>query len=210
MNFDQRNGTPPSVSAQNYIREAAKHALSEQDFYTGGLLHASSRAITFAHVPGGELLRGLPQVEVEVTRRTVEEAAKVRADYQRMLRSSGLRTNLERRFLRKVQEEICRHQQGRRHSLQEPTLERIRQELQTYELHHRIPISLGGTNNFTNLVFVPHGLHTRIHVAINRATSHLREGMRDTITLPYPQGIFPVNPHGGARRKTTTPEHAIA
>lgn len=200
MNFDGRDYRP-APAAQAHIRSAGDDAgLKEAAFYAGGLLHASGRALTFAHVPAADILKDLPQQPVVLTRRSIEEAAVIRSDYQRMLRASGLRTYLQRQFFKKVQEECGRHQHYAKSRLHEPTRERVQEEFLSYELHHRIPISLGGSNQLDNLVFLPHNLHTKIHVAINRATNHLREGMSETIAIPYPQGIFPARPQGRARR----------
>ena len=202
MNFDSRGYAPDPV-AQAHIRAGAAVAgLKEAAFYSGGLLHASGRALTFVHVPVVDILKDLAAQPVLLTRRSIAEAAVLRSEYQRMLRASGLRTYLRRQFFKKVQEECCWHQQYARRPLHEPGHDRVRQEFLSYELHHRIPISLGGGNQLDNLVFLPHNLHTKIHVAINRATNHLREGMSETIAIPYPRGIFPVRPRGRAARST--------
>lgn len=209
MNFDG-SGYGPGLAAQSHIRAGHNAAgLAEKAFYSGGLIHASGRALTFAHVPAADILKDLPTQPTALTRRSIEEAAVIRSDYQRMLRSSGLRTYLQRQFFKKVQQECCWHQHYARRPLHEPSHDRVQQEFLTYELHHLVPISLGGSNELSNLVFIPHHLHTKVHVAINRATNHLREGMSETVAIPMPQGIFPVRPKAQTPRKTQHEEAAI-
>jgi hypothetical protein len=194
MSFDG-SGQSFGAAAQGYIRDGRDAGgQAEKAFYSGGLVHASGRALVFSSVPAADILKDLPVVPITLTRRSIAEAAEMRNEYQRMLRTSGLRTYLQRQFFKKVQKECCWRQQYARRPLHEPSPDRVQQEFLTYELHHLVPISLGGSNDLNNLAFIPHDLHTKIHHAINRATNHLREGKTETIAIPYPQGIFPVRP----------------
>ena len=61
-----------------------------------------------------------------------------------------------------------------------------------YQVHHKIPLSLGGTNDFSNLVMMK---HIPFHLSINRYTSseiipNLPVGQTGTFSFPKIEGNF--------------------
>ncbi len=209
MSFDGSGyGTDLAAQVHTLVgREAA--GLVEKAFYSGGLNHVSGRALTFAHVPAADILKALPMQPITLTRRSIEEASVVWSEYQRRFRAGGLRAYLQRQFYKDVQKGCRWYQQYARRSLHESSHNRVEQELLTYALHHLVPISLSVSKELRNLVFIPHHLHTKVHVAINRATNHLREGISDMVSTPMSQGSFPVQPKAQTPRKTHREAAAI-
>lgn len=188
MSFDH------AVPLEQRLYIASSRDQEQTDFYAGGLLAPSRCAIHFAPLKVAELFNALPRVSLSLTRRDAATTAALRDDYGYMLRSGGLRTFLQREFFRLVQEECCELQRGQYRRLLKPDDARITQEYAAYDLHHRIPLSLGGTNALTNLVFIPQRLHKRIHEQIDRQTRHLTEGQTAMVAIPYPEGIIHIAP----------------
>lgn len=58
------------------------------------------------------------------------------------------------------------------------------------QIHHIKPISLGGTNKFSNLALVDPELHREIHREIDLQTSGMKYGDTRKIDLPYFSGIL--------------------
>ena len=198
MSFDLRI----DVRAQEFIRQGTRiPRLDEQEFYAGRMLTLEGRSIVFAEVPTREILRALPKVEVLLYRRSRSDTARLRSAYERMLVKSGVQTNLERQFFHHVNQECCVLQQSVRHTLHRPPVEVISGALAGYDIHHRIPLALGGTNNWDNLVFIPQGVHGGIHTAIQAATRSMIASQPIRIAIPYPRGIFKLGCSPRSRRQ---------
>lgn len=191
MNFDGRS-QQTAPAARDYIRQASNRALSEADFYSGAMFKATRKGIRFAAVPTEEIMRGLPRAAVALTLRSAQATARLRKDYEKMLDKSGLRHFLKRQFRKTVQQTCDWMQPELRHHRAPPDIEAITQAFLNYDLHHRIPLALGGTNAYENLVFIPRPVHTRIHDVIRTATPHLKLGVTETVVIPYPSGIIPL------------------
>lgn len=202
MSFDH------AVPLEQRILIASSRDQERTDFYAGGLLASSRRGIHFAPLKVTELFKALPRVSVPLTRRDAATTAALRDDYAHMLRSGGLRTFLQREFFRQVQAECCDLQRGQYRHLPKPDEARVAQEYAAYELHHRLPLSLGGTNALTNLVFIPQRLHRRIHEQIDRQTRHLAEGQSARVAIPYPEGIIRIAPQRSDKTPARLPHHA--
>lgn len=194
MSFDPRYEN----RAHDYIREAGQQnglrrgAIAEVDFYSGGLLTSTRREVKFNHVPAIEIMTGLPWVDVQLTRRSSTETARLRSEYTEMVRRTGLRDKIKQSFFKKVQRECCRAQEHVRRGRHQLTKEQILQAYDGYDLHHRIPLSLGGTNQLDNLTFIPRAVHKRVHDEINRVSRHVQVGESALIAIPYPVGIIPL------------------
>lgn len=195
MSFDDRHHQP-AAAASEFIRQG-KLTVREADFYGGGLLKATRRGIHFSAVPTEEIVRGLPVVAVALTLRTPQATARLRKDYEAMLAKSGLRRFLQRQFRKTVEQTCDWIQQEQRHHRTPPGAHAIATAFMAYDLHHRIPLALGGTNAYENLVFIPRLVHQRIHEIIRVATPHLQRGVTETVGIPYPSGIVPL---GSAHR----------
>ena len=63
-------------------------------------------------------------------------------------------------------------------------------DLYTYQVHHIVPISLGGTNNIRNLALVEPNVHHEIHRSIGWEISGLQRGERRTVRLPIRAGLI--------------------
>jgi hypothetical protein len=209
MNFDPRYEN----RAHDYIREAGQQnvsrrgAIPEADFYSGGLLTSTRRDVKFNHVPAIEIMAGLPWVVVELTRRSSTETARLRSEYTDMVRQTGFRDKLKQAFFKKAQKECCRVQEHVRRGRHQLTKEQILQAYGGYDLHHRIPLSLGGTNHLDNLTFIPRAVHKRVHDEINRASRHVEIGDSALIAIPYPVGIIPLGKNQRLNYKKTKHYH---
>lgn len=201
MNFDGKT-QPIAPSVQDSIRLAGQKKLSEADFYSGAMLKATRKDIRFVAVPTEEIIRALPQVTVALTLRSAQATARLRQDYEKMLAKSGLRNFLKKQFRKTVQQTCDWMQRDMRHHRAAPDREAIMREFLSYDLHHRVPLALGGTNAYENLVFIPRPVHNKIHDVIRMATPHLAVGVTEVVAIPYPRGIFPVRPRGRAARST--------
>ncbi len=195
MTFDSRHH-PPGAAAGEFIRQS-KPETAESDFYGGGMLRATRRGIHFVAVPTEEIVRALPVVAVALTLRTPQATARLRRDYEAMLAKSGLRRFLQRQFRKTVEQTCDWLQQGQRHHRPPPSAQAVETAFMAYDLHHRIPLALGGTNAYENLVFIPRPVHQRIHDIIRLATPQLQLGVTETVGIPYPSGIIPL---GSAHR----------
>ena len=58
-----------------------------------------------------------------------------------------------------------------------------------WEIHHVLPLSFGGNNAKSNLVFLPPDVHVAAHEEINLQTFGMEVGERRTIDLPVFRGL---------------------
>ncbi|MFA4994578.1 MAG: HNH endonuclease signature motif containing protein [Bdellovibrionales bacterium] len=63
-------------------------------------------------------------------------------------------------------------------------------KIKKYQIHHIKPISLGGTNAFSNLALVQPSLHTNCHWRIKKASKNLRKGESRFINIPHMPSII--------------------
>ena len=61
-------------------------------------------------------------------------------------------------------------------------------DIKDYEIHHIHPVSLGGSNKFSNLALVKPDLHDEIHWLIDRETRGMERGDKRLIKIPYFNG----------------------
>ncbi len=59
-----------------------------------------------------------------------------------------------------------------------------------YQIHHIIPLGLGGTSNPENIVLILEETHEKIHKCIDKQIPILKPGEEATIRLPFPK--FPM------------------
>ncbi|MEA1938399.1 MAG: HNH endonuclease signature motif containing protein [Pseudomonadota bacterium] len=59
-----------------------------------------------------------------------------------------------------------------------------------YNVHHKLPISGGGTNSFSNLCLIPIFPHNQIHKYIFEKIWNLVPGDRKILRIPWPVGEF--------------------
>jgi hypothetical protein len=57
-----------------------------------------------------------------------------------------------------------------------------------FQIHHILPLSLGGSNDWNNLSLVDPTLHILIHDFIDAQTEHLKVGEETKIKLPMYEG----------------------
>lgn len=62
-----------------------------------------------------------------------------------------------------------------------------------FEIHHKIPISLGGLNNFENLQLCEKGIHGLFHQFIEEQNPKLACGQVLPVRLPLPSGLVICN-----------------
>ena len=58
-------------------------------------------------------------------------------------------------------------------------------DLHTYQTHHILPVSLGGTNDFDNLSLVERQMHAYIHEILSSQTKGMLAGTTRKILIPY-------------------------
>ncbi len=63
-------------------------------------------------------------------------------------------------------------------------------KLSKYEIHHIVPISLGGTHAYDNLCMIGKKKHKSLHKYIKRQVENLAEGQRATIEIPVPKAPY--------------------
>jgi hypothetical protein len=78
-----------------------------------------------------------------------------------------------------------------RHAALETLPDNVREKVSAdggfWQIHHIVPLSLGGSNGF--MALVPDPLHVLIHKFITHQTASLEVGMTRFITLPWREGL---------------------
>jgi 5-methylcytosine-specific restriction endonuclease McrA len=61
-------------------------------------------------------------------------------------------------------------------------------DVDDYEVHHIVPVSLGGTNDYDNLALVYPFVHRQLHKYLSAQTVGMEKGDSRNLIVPYYQG----------------------
>jgi hypothetical protein len=75
-----------------------------------------------------------------------------------------------------------------------------------FQVHHKLALDCGGTNDFANLVLIDAGTHMTLHRFIVPQMSDLKRGEQRSIHYPMPEGHIYVAPDILERRLEMRPE----
>lgn len=137
------------------------------------------------------MLRGkkiiLPNVEVrkiQYKKRQADKLKELRAEFNSTVR---------KKFIKSLAEKVTPLKNA---GISDEDIKKMKDGLvpKGYQVHHKIPLDGGGTNDFSNLVLIKNDpYHIVITNTQNSATSHLKAGDSETIEKwPVPEGkIYP-------------------
>ena len=170
--------------------------LLESDLLGPNRLYSQGRTYDGGNGPGyrgrlrGEdvVLPGVPTERMTLTKLTREERRALRADFDGRERGA---------FLRGLADDPAKVEQLRAAGLTDDQIALMRAGRGpggNWQVHHKVPLDLGGTNDFDNLVIMQHEPY---HKVITNAQNSLGldVGSSATVDWPMPPGfIYPPNP----------------